>query len=68
MDFKRSKKLLAALAACYWVLALLIYLIAGDQFHYTAVTGDALSASAVISFVAQPRRSSSEISPSERAS
>lgn len=48
MDFKKSKKLLGVLAACYWALALLVYLAAGDQFHYTAVTGDALSASAVI--------------------
>ena len=46
MDFKRSKKLLAVLATCYWALALLIYLVAGEQFHYTAVTSDALSASA----------------------
>ena len=27
MDFKRSKKLLAVLATCYWALALLIYLV-----------------------------------------
>ena len=46
MDFKKSKKLLAVLAACYWALALLVYLVAGEQFHYTAVTSDALSASA----------------------
>ena len=48
MDFKKSKKLLRILAACYWVLVLVIYLVAGDQFHYTAVTSDALSASATI--------------------
>ena len=48
MDFKKSKKLLAILAACYWVLVLVIYLVAGDQFHYTAVTSDVLSASAAI--------------------
>lgn len=48
MDFKKSKKLLAILAACYWALVLVIYLVAGDQFHYTAVTSDALSASAAI--------------------
>ena len=48
MDFKKSKKLLAILAACYWVLVLVVYLVAGDQFHYTAVTSDALSASATI--------------------
>ena len=48
MDFKKSKKLLAILAACYWALVLVIYLVAGDQFHYTAVTSDALSASVTI--------------------
>ena len=48
MDFKKSKKLLAILAACYWALVLVVYLVAGDQFHYTAVTSDALSASVTI--------------------
>lgn len=48
MDFKRSKKLLAVLATCYWVLVIVIYLVAGQQFHYTAVTSDALSATATI--------------------
>ena len=48
MDFKKSKKLLAILAACYWALVLVVYLVAGNQFHYTAVTSDALSASAAI--------------------
>lgn len=48
MDFKKSKKLLGVLAACYWALALLVYLVAGDQFRYTVVESDALSASAVI--------------------
>lgn len=48
MDFKKSKKLLAILAACYWTLVLVVYLVAGDQFHYTAVTSDALSASVTI--------------------
>ena len=48
MDFKKTKKLLAILAACYWAMVLVVYLVAGDQFHYTAVTSDALSASATI--------------------
>ena len=48
MDFKKSIKLLAILTACYWVLVLVVYLVADDQFHYTAVTSDALSASATI--------------------
>ncbi len=44
MDFKRSKRLMAIWAACYWILAVTIYLVAGQQFHYTALTSDALSA------------------------
>ena len=48
MDLKKSRKLLAILAACYWVLALMIYLAAGDRFRYTVVASDALSASATI--------------------
>lgn len=48
MDFKKSKKLLTLLAACYWMLVLVIYLVAGNQFHYTAVVSDALSASMTI--------------------
>lgn len=48
MDYRKSKKLLAILAACYWALVIVVYLVAGDQFHYTAVTSDALSASATI--------------------
>ncbi len=48
MNFKKSKKLLALLAACYWMLVLVIYLVAGNQFHYTAVVSDALSASTTI--------------------
>mgnify|MGYP000707622122 CR=1 FL=1 len=48
MDFKKSKRLMAIWAACYWVLAAAIYLVAGQQFHYTAVTSDALSATASV--------------------
>lgn len=48
MDFKKSKKLLAVAAACYWAMVIIIYLAAGTQFHCTAVTSDALSASATI--------------------
>ena len=48
MDFRKSKKLLVILAACYWGLVLAVYLVAGVQFHYTVVTSDALSASATI--------------------
>lgn len=48
MDFKKSKKFLLTLGMLYWVLALMIYVVAGDQFHYTAVTSDALSPVSVI--------------------
>lgn len=48
MDFKKSKKLLAILAASYWALVLIIDLAAGNQFHFTSVTTDALSASGTI--------------------
>ncbi len=48
MDMKKSRKLLAVLAGCYWALVLLIYLVAGEQFHFTAVTSEPLSPSSVI--------------------
>lgn len=48
MDFKRSKRLMAIWAACYWILTVTIYLVAGQQFHYTAVTSDALSATTTV--------------------
>lgn len=48
MDFKRSKRLMVIWATCYWILAATVYLVAGQQFHYTAVTSDALSATATI--------------------
>lgn len=48
MDFKRSKRLMIIWAACYWILTVTIYLVAGQQFHYTAVTSDALSATTTV--------------------
>lgn len=48
MDFKKSKRLMAIWAACYWILAATVYLVAGQQFHYTAVTSDALSATTTV--------------------
>lgn len=48
MDFQRSKRLMAIWAACYWILAVTIYLVAGQQFHYTAVTSDPLSATTTV--------------------
>ncbi|MDO5300270.1 MAG: ABC transporter permease [Clostridia bacterium] len=43
MDMKKSKRFLLGLAAIYWALVLMIYAVAHEQFHYTAVTSDALS-------------------------
>lgn len=48
MDTQKSKKFLAILAALYWIIVLLTYFAAGDQFHYTMVAGDTLSASSTI--------------------
>lgn len=48
MDMKKSKKLLAYLAAAYWVLVIMIYLVAHPQFRYTNVVSDSLSASMTI--------------------
>lgn len=43
MDMKKSKKLLLWLAAMYWMLVLVIYLVAGEQFRYTQISSDPLS-------------------------
>ena len=48
MDKKNVKKLLGIFAACYWALVLMIYIVAGEQFHYTQITSSALSPTAVI--------------------
>lgn len=48
MDMKKSKKLLAYLAAAYWALVIIIYLVAHPQFRYTNVVSDSLSASMTI--------------------
>ena len=48
MDVRKSKKLLALLAAIYWILVIAIYLIAGDQFRFARVATDTLSANAGI--------------------
>ena len=44
MDFQKSKRLLRTLAVVYWFFALLIWLAAGEQFHWTAVASDTLPA------------------------
>lgn len=48
MDIKNIKAILKKLAVFYWILVVVIYLAAGEQFHYTSVTSDALSASNVV--------------------
>lgn len=52
MDMKQSRRFLLALAALYWALVVMIYVVAGQQFHMTAVTTDALSAMSVIGEIA----------------
>lgn len=48
MDMKKSKRLLSVLAALYWVMSMLIYFAAGEQFHYTQTSSETLSPAAVI--------------------
>lgn len=48
MDWNKVKAVLKKTAAVYWIAVVLIYLVAGQQFRYTAVTTDALSASTVV--------------------
>ncbi len=43
MDMRKSRKLLLTLAGLYWALVILIYVVAGEQFHYTSVTSSSLS-------------------------
>lgn len=43
MNLEKSKRFLAILAVCYWLMMITIGLVAGDQFRSTAVTGDAMS-------------------------
>lgn len=48
MDLKKSKKLLAIVAVAYWVLVVMIYVVASDQFHQTQMESSVLSPSASI--------------------
>ena len=48
MDLKKSKKLLVGLAAAYWLLVIVVYLVAHPQFRYTSVVSDSLSASMTV--------------------
>lgn len=43
MDMNKSKRFLMRLAALYWVLVVMIYAVAHEQFHYTTVASGALS-------------------------
>lgn len=45
MDIKKTKRFLLGLAVSYWLLVIMIYAVAHEQFHYTAITSDALTAS-----------------------
>lgn len=48
MDFKKSKRFLLTLGVLYWALVIMVYVVAGDQFHHTVVTSNALSPVSVI--------------------
>ena len=48
MDFKKSKRLLAYIAAIYWIFAVGIYLIAYRQFRYSPVAGERLVADSIV--------------------
>lgn len=56
MDFKKSKHFLLVLGAIYWALVLMVYVVAGDQFHHTVVTGDTLSPASVIGEIGEGMR------------
>ncbi len=43
MDMKKSKRFLLILGAAYWIMVIMIYACAFDQFRFTPVKGDALS-------------------------
>jgi len=48
MDFEKSKAILFRLALLFFALAAMIYIVAGNSFHYEAVVGDSLSPVGVI--------------------
>ena len=48
MDLKKSKRLLLLAAAVYWLFAVGIFVIAGEQFRRADVTGDAPEAQLVV--------------------
>lgn len=48
MILKNVKKLLAYITTIYWLLVLMIFLSAGDQFRYTGISTDGLHATTVV--------------------
>ena len=48
MDAKKSRRLLIGIAIAYWAFALMIFLVAGEQFRQTPVAGDTLSPVSVV--------------------
>ncbi len=44
MDFEKSKKFLIKIGIIYWVLVVVTYFAAGDQFNHSTVKSDSLSA------------------------
>ena len=48
MNFEKAKKLLTQLSVFYFLLAAMIFFVAGDGFRHEIVTGSALSPCSVI--------------------
>ena len=48
MDFSKAKKLLRVLTLIYFLLAAVIFFVAGDGFRYKIVNGNMLSQTSVI--------------------
>ena len=48
MDFEKAKRLLAKISLGYFLLAAVIFFVAGDGFRHEVVNGTALSPSSVI--------------------
>lgn len=48
MDLKKATSILKRAAAVYWVFVIIIYLVAGDQFHYSSISSDAFSPSTTV--------------------
>lgn len=48
MDFQKSKRFFLILTAAYWAFVCMIYVVAQEQFRFTHVLGDSLSAMGTI--------------------